>query len=42
MILTIKAVWLAIWAGDLKSAWQLCNVRKNRQFIKSVEDLLED
>lgn len=42
MILTIKAVWLAMLDGDFKSAWTLLNYKKNRQFIKTIEDLLED
>lgn len=40
MTTTLKAIWLALKEGDIKSAFKLLNIRKNKQFLEAIDILL--
>ncbi len=36
----IKAIWLALLAGDFKSAWKLCRFNRSIDFLKTIDETL--
>lgn len=38
-MITLKAIWLALLDGDLRSVFKLCNLKRNWDFIRAVNTL---